>query len=62
MATEHEREWQRDYRQAHYSKVTPGVGNPDRKPIVPANIERREFSEPCFFCGASGACAHRSPR
>jgi hypothetical protein len=28
-------------------------------PVVPANIERREFHEPCFLCGEREGCKHR---
>lgn len=42
-----------------------GVGVIERRekagagPAIPEDVERREFSGPCFACEAPGLCRHR---
>lgn len=33
---------------------------PEQRVTPPEDVERREFSGPCFRCEASGPCQHRS--
>lgn len=51
------KEWSRAYYRDHYS--TPSVHQSNQRVVPPADIERREFHEPCFKCGDRGGCRHR---
>lgn len=35
------------------------IHRPEQRVIPPENIERREFTVPCWRCNARGECQHR---
>jgi hypothetical protein len=35
------------------------VHRPEQRVVPPEDVERREFSGPCFFCEDRGPCRHR---
>jgi hypothetical protein len=49
---------QRAYYNANYRNLGV-VHQPEQRVIPPADVERREFSAPCFFCEERGPCRHR---
>lgn len=49
--------WQRNYYDENYRVELKHT--PEQRVIPPANIERREFTAPCFQCEARGPCRHR---
>jgi hypothetical protein len=52
----------RKYQRALYHrlyKAPARVGSSGRPIIVPDDIRREQFHEPCFLCGSARECAHR---
>jgi hypothetical protein len=50
-------EAQRRYYRDNYQ--TDSIHRPEQRVIPPENIERREFTVPCWRCNARGECQHR---
>lgn len=49
-------------KRSYYDEHYRGCGikrSPPSRVEIPANVEIREHSEPCFLCGAREGCRHR---